>query len=189
LAMQETLSNLFAGIQVILARKVRVGDYIKLDSGAEGYVTDISWRNTTVRALANHLIVVPNSKLASSVTTNFNLPDQPIAVLVEVGVAYNSDLQKVERVTLEVVREVMRSVPGGLKEFEPLVRFHTFGDSAINFTVVLRADEYVSQYLIKHEFIKRLQERYRLEGIEIPYPQRVVHLPAQTPPKGGIINE
>jgi small-conductance mechanosensitive channel len=176
LALQPTLANLFSGLQIIAARQLRPGDYVKLDSGEEGYVTDISWRNTTIRALPNNMIIVPNSKLASTIVTNYYQPEQEMAVLIEVGVSYDSNLQKVEKVTMEVGKEVMRNVEGGAPEFEPFIRYHTFDDSSINFTVILRAKEYVGQYLIKHEFIKRLHERYHKEGIIIPFPIRTVLL-------------
>jgi small-conductance mechanosensitive channel len=176
LALQPTLANLFSGLQIIAARQLRPGDYVKLDSGEEGYVTDISWRNTTIRALPNNMIIVPNSKLASTIVTNYYQPEQEMAVLIEVGVSYDSNLQKVEKVTMEVGKEVMRKVEGGVPEFEPFIRYHTFDNSSINFTVILRAKEYVGQYLIKHEFIKRLHKRYNKEDIVIPFPIRTVHL-------------
>lgn len=69
----------------------------------------------------------------------------------------------------------MREVPGGVPEFEPFIRYHTFGDFSINFTVILRAKEFVDNYLIKHEFIKRLHKRYQSEGIIIPYPIRAIN--------------
>ncbi len=176
LALQETLSNLFAGLHIIASRQVRVGDYVKLDTGEEGYVVDITWRNTTIRALPNNLIIVPNSRMASAVVLNYNLPQREMSVIVQVGVSYDSDLEKVEKVTIEVATDVMREVPGGVPEFQPFIRYHTFGDSSINFSVILRAKEFVDQYLIKHEFIKRLHARYREEGIEIPFPIRTVHM-------------
>ena len=176
LALQDTLSNLFSGLHIILSRKVRTGDYIKLESGEEGYVTDITWRNTTVRMLPNNIIVVPNSKLASIILTNYCLPEREMSVLIQVGVSYDSDLRKVERITIEVAREIMKTVAGGVTEFEPFIRYHTFDDFSINFTVILRAREFVDQYLIKHEFVKRLHERYNQEGIEIPFPIRTVYL-------------
>ena len=95
---------------------------------------------------------------------------------MQVGVAYDSNLEEVERVTLDVAKEVMKEIEGAIPDFEPFIRYHTFGDFSINFTVILRAREYVSQYLIKHEFVKRLHERYRREGIEIPFPIRTVHM-------------
>lgn len=176
LALQDTLSNLIAGLHIIVSRKLRPGDYIKLDSGEEGYVTDITWRNTTIRALPNNIVVIPNSKLASAIVTNYYLPEQEMAVLVQVGVSYDSDVEKVERVTMEVAKEVMKEIPGGIPEFEPFIRYHTFADSSINFSVIMRAKEYVDQYLVKHEFIKKLHKRYRDEGIEIPFPIRTVYM-------------
>jgi small-conductance mechanosensitive channel len=176
LALQDTLSNLFSGLHIILSKQVKTGDYIKLESGEEGYVVDITWRNTTIRMLANNIVIVPNSKLASIIITNFCLLEKTMSLLIQVGVSYDSDLKKVERVTIDVAREVMETVAGGVAEFEPFIRYHTFGDSSINFTVILRAREFVNQYLVKHEFVKRLHERYKKEGIEIPFPIRTVYL-------------
>jgi small-conductance mechanosensitive channel len=176
LALQPTLANLFSGLQIIAAKQLHPGDYIKLDSGEEGYVTDITWRNTTIRELPNNMIVVPNSKLASTIFTNYYQPEQETSVLIQVGVSYDSDLKKVEKVTAEVGKEVMREIEGGVPEFEPFIRYHTFDDFSINFTVILRATEYTSQYLIKHEFVKRLHERYNKEGIVIPFPIRTVYM-------------
>jgi len=175
LALQETLSNLFAGFYITLSRQIRVGDFIKLESGEEGYVVDIGWRATRVRMLPNNVVLIPNSKLAQSVITNYYFPEQEMAVLVQVGVHYGSDLAHVEKVTVEVGREVMKEVKGGVPNFEPFIRYHTFSDFSINFTVILRAKEFVDNYLIKHEFIKRLHRRYAQEGIVIPYPINAIN--------------
>ena len=174
LALQDTLSNLFSGFYLTVARQIRIGDYIKLESGHEGYVEDIGWRSTQIRMLPNNMVLVPNNKLGGAIITNYNLPSKELAVPIEVGVAYDSDLALVERVTIEVGREVMRAVPGGVPAFEPILHWHTFGESSINATAILRATEFEAQALIKHEFIKRLHARYRQEGITIPYPIRTV---------------
>ncbi len=176
LALQDSLSNLFAGIQVIASQKMRVGDFIELDTGQEGYVTDIAWRNTTIRSLANNTIVIPNAKLASAIVTNYHMPESEMSILVEVGVSYASDLEKVEKVTNEVAKAVMSEVRGGVPGFEPFIRYHTFGESSVNFTVILRVREYVDQHPIRHEFVKRLHRRYNEEGIEIPFPIRTVYM-------------
>jgi small-conductance mechanosensitive channel len=176
LALQDTLANLFAGIHILASKTVQPGDYIKLSSGEEGYVEDINWRQTTVRALSNNLIVIPNGQLAKANMTNFMRPEQQLTVLVQVGVSYDSDLEQVERVTMEVVAEVMREITGAVPDHEPAVRFHTFGDSRIGFTVILGVGEFSDQYRIKHEFIKRLHRRYREEGIRVPAPTRNVSL-------------
>ncbi|GAA1423156.1 mechanosensitive ion channel family protein [Streptomyces thermospinosisporus] len=176
LALQDTLANLFAGIHILASRTVQPGDYIRLSSGEEGYVEDINWRQTTVRELSNNLVVIPNGQLAKTNMTNYMRPEQKLTVLVQVGVSYDSDLEHVERVTTEVVAETMKEITGAVPEHEPAVRFHTFGDSRIGFTVILGVGEFSDQYRIKHEFIKRLHRRYREEGIRIPSPARTVAL-------------
>jgi small-conductance mechanosensitive channel len=176
LALQDTLSNLFSGIHIIASGKIRPGDYVVLDSGERGYVADIAWRNTTIRALPNNMIIVPNSKMASAIITNYSQPEKEMSVYIEVGVSYDSDLAKVETVTLEVAKNVLGEIQGGIPEFEPFIRYHTFGDSSIDFTVILRTREFINQYIIKHEFIKRLHERYNKEGINIPFPIRTVYM-------------
>jgi small-conductance mechanosensitive channel len=174
LALQDTLSNVFAGFHILASRQLRVGDYIRLESGESGYVVDIGWRTTTVRMLQNNIVVVPNSKISKSLLINYYLPEKELAVLVDLGVHYDSDLELVEAVVREIGKDVMRTVPGSVPDFDPFIRYHTFGDSGIQFTVILRAREFVDQYLVKHEFVKRLHERFRREGIIIPYPMRTV---------------
>jgi small-conductance mechanosensitive channel len=174
LAFQETLSNLFSGLHILAAKLVKPGDFVGLDTGQEGYVTDVTWRNTTIRTLPNNMVVVPNSRLASSIVTNFNQPRKEMSVLIDVGVDYKSDLSEVEEVTIGVAREVLREVPGAESGFEPFIRYHTFSDYRIDFTVILRVHEFVDQYRLKHEFIKKLHEKYRREGIEIPLPMRAI---------------
>jgi len=114
--------------------------------------------------------------MAGSIVINYYLPEPEMAVLVQVGVSYDSDLEKVEEVTTEVAKRVLSRVKGGVPEFEPFIRYHTFSDFSINFTVILRAREYVDRHLITHEFIKALHKRYKEEGIVIPFPIRTVYL-------------
>ena len=176
LALQPTLSNLFAGVQIIISKQLEPGDWVEIDSGAKGYVVDVSWRNTTIRELPHNLIIVPNSILANSVITNFSRPQKKMSVIIEVGVSYDSDLAKVERVTIDVAKKIVKEVQGGEAEFEPIMRYHTFSDFSINFSVILRVKEYINKYLVRHEFIKALHKRYNEEGIEIPFPIRTVHM-------------
>ncbi|MFC2044838.1 mechanosensitive ion channel family protein [Chloroflexota bacterium] len=175
LALQGTLADLFAGFYITASRQIKIGDYVKLESGEEGYVTDISWRATQIRMLPNNMILVPNEKLSKVIVTNYYLPQKELSVYLDLGVHYSSDLNKVEQVTMEVAKEVMRDVPGGVPEFQPFIRYHTFGDFSINFTVGLRAKEFVEGYRVKSEFIKRLHERYNAEGINIPFPIRALN--------------
>ncbi|MCL5807435.1 MAG: mechanosensitive ion channel family protein [Deltaproteobacteria bacterium] len=175
LALKDTLSNFFAGFHIVATRQIRVGDYLKLSSAEEGYVNDISWRTTKIRTLSGNLVLVPNAKLTELIVTNYTLPEKDMAVPVDLGVHYDSDLAKVEQVTCEVAAEVMKEVPGGVPEFTPFIRYHTLGAFSIDFSVILRGREFVDQYLIKHEFIKRIHERFAKEGIVIPYPIRALN--------------
>lgn len=175
LALQDTLSNLFSGFYIIISGQIRPGDYVKLDSGEEGYITDITWRTTKIKMLPNNVILVPNEKLTKATVTNYHMPDKEMSVLVNLGVHYKSDLDRVEKITCDVAKQTMKEVPGGISEFEPFIRYGSLGDFSVNFTVILRAREFADQYLIKHEFIKRLHERYKKEGVVIPYPTRTIH--------------
>ncbi|MGH7767994.1 MAG: mechanosensitive ion channel family protein [Candidatus Binatia bacterium] len=183
IALQDTLGNFFAGLHIKADRPIESGHFVKLQSGEEGYVERIGWRSTRIRMLPNNMVVVPNSKLVQDIITNYYLPDPELAVLVQVGVAYESDLEKVDKVTSEVAKEALQTTPGAIAEFEPFIRYHTFGESSINFTVVLRAREFTDGILLKHEFIKKLHVRYEKEGINFPFPTRIVYLKGE--PDGG----
>jgi small-conductance mechanosensitive channel len=184
LALQDTLSNLFAGIQIIASKKIKPGDYVRLETGDEGHIIDINWRNAAIRTLINTVVIVPNSKLSSTVVTNLSGPVEEMSVIVPVGVSYTSELAKVERVTIEVAASVLKEVAGGVGEFQPIVRFTKLSESSINFNIILRVRQYTDQYLVIHEFIKRLLARFAAEGIEIPYPTRTLRfLPEDLPKK------
>jgi small-conductance mechanosensitive channel len=154
IALQDTLGNFFAGLYIKADRPIEEGHYVRLESGEEGYVDHIGWRNTRIRMLPNNIVVVPNSKLVQSHITNYYLPDKELAFLVQVGVHYDSDLKEVERVTCEVAKEVLQTVPGGVLTFEPFIRYHTFNQSSIDFTVILRGREFVDNFLLKHNSSK-----------------------------------
>jgi small-conductance mechanosensitive channel len=175
LALQDTLSNLFAGVHIILSRQVRTRDYVRLSTGDEGWVTDVKGRNTTIQTFPDgNLVVVPNAILASSILKNYSFPRTALWVSTQVGVHYDSDLEHVERVSLEVANEVLESMEAEMRAEQPVVRFHTFGDSSINFEVRMMVREFTSQGPIQHAFIKRLHRRFHEEGIVIPFPIRTV---------------
>jgi small-conductance mechanosensitive channel len=168
LALQETLANFFSGIVIILSRQLRPNDYVSLESGDEGYVTDITWRNTTIRSLNNNTIIVPNSTMSNSIITNYYQPGKQLSLIIPARVGYGMDLARVEEVTLEVGREILQEVPGCVAETEPLVRYNNFGEMSVDFSVILTIREFVDQFAVKHEFMKRLHRRYAEEGIDIP---------------------
>jgi len=175
LALQDTLSNFFAGLHIISDQPVKVGDFIELEGNIAGYVEDIGWRSTRIRTLPNTIVIIPNSKLAESIIINKSLPEEEMSVVVQCGVDYGSDLEKVEKVTIEAAKEVQKTVPGAIKEFEPFIRYHTFGDSNINFSIILRVEKPVDKYSVIHEFIKILKRKYDQENIEISWPVRKIY--------------
>lgn len=177
LALQDTLSNLFAGLHILMEKSVRVGDFIKLETGQEGYVEDITWRTTRIRMLPNNMVVIPNSRLAQSVVTNYYLPEKRMSLLIPVGVSYSSDPEKVERILIEEAKKAMGEIPGLVGDPEPFVRFIPgFGESSLDFTLICQVREFADQYLAQHELRKRIFKRFREEGIEIPFPHRTVYL-------------
>lgn len=176
LALQDTLSNLFAGIQVVSTRKINAGDYIKLESGHEGFVEDVNWRYTTLNTADNNTIIIPNSKLAGVIVSNYFHPNKEVVFNIDVGVDYNSDLEKVEAVTIEVLKEIQQLYPDCVRNFEPFIRFQKFDDSSINLKAFLKTNTYGGQFLIKHELMKKLFKRYKEAGINIPFPVRDVYI-------------
>jgi small-conductance mechanosensitive channel len=184
LALQDTLSNLFAGFYVAVARQIRLGDYIKLNSGEEGYVSDIGWRSTTIRSLNNNMIIVPNAKLAQAIVTNYYLPEKRMAASLQVGVSYHSDPDQVEKVLLEIAVEGAGDIAGMLADPAPSVTFDPgFGESSLGFTVTFYVAEFNNQFSVRNELKKRIFRRFRQEAIEIPFPTRIVHLEGQNPTK------
>jgi small-conductance mechanosensitive channel len=176
LAVKDTLENLIAGLSILISKQVKTGDYIRLDSTYEGYVVDINWRNTTIRQLSNNIIFIPNSKLASSIFTNFHLPVKEISLSVGAAVGYGSDLEKVEQVTIDVAKETMKEISPDFVTKEPTVRFQDFGDFCINFTVSMHVPEFIDQFKAKHLFIKKLNRRYTQDGIRVPFPTRELYV-------------
>lgn len=177
LALKDTLENLFAGIHIMAEKTVRVGDFIRLETGQEGYVEDISWRTTRIRMLPNNMIVIPNSKLAQSIVVNYFLPEKTMSFQIPISVSYDSDPELVEKILIEEVKKAIKEVPGLLSEPSPVVRFIPgFGESSLDFTLVCHVKEFVDQYPVQHELRKRIFKRFQQEGIEIPFPQRVVWL-------------
>lgn len=184
LGAKETLENIFAGLQIILSRQIRVNEFIKIGAN-EGRVVDINWRYTSILpANEGNVIVIPNKDIAGSTSTNYSRPREDVVIVVPIGVGYESDLELVERVTVEIAREIMIEVDGyepmmnsegvDINPLAPVVRYQEFADSSINFNAVLHARQFMNQYMIKHKFIKAITKRYREEGINIPFPIRTI---------------
>ncbi len=174
LALQSTFANFFSGLFVMLDKSISVGDFVQLETGEAGYVDEIGWRASRIRLLTNNHVIIPNSKLVDSIVTNYQAPVPKMYILITAGVHYDSDLEQVERVVLDVAREVIKDIDGTIKEEEPDLWFREFGDSSITFRLRIACRDFVSQFQIQHELVKRIHKRFAQEGIVIPFPLRTL---------------
>jgi small-conductance mechanosensitive channel len=182
LALQDTLANLFAGFYISVSSQIRLGDYVKLNTGEEGYVTDITWRSTTLRALSNNYIFIPNSKLAQAIVTNYNLPTKPLGMNVVVRVGFDADTDRIEKMLVEEALE--EKIAGLVTDPPPNVSWNPgVGDSAIQLSLNFQVEEFVNQYGVQSELRKRIFRRFRKEGIALPYPVEVI---VAAPTSGGL---
>ncbi len=165
LALQDTLSNLFAGLQIIASGKINQNDFIRLDNGQEGFVEDISWRITTIKNASGQVIIVPNAKLSNMISTNYLLERKDFAFSVDISIDRNNDIKKVESVTKEVVHQTISQIKGGIMPEEPAVRFVRFGENSIELKVSMQVREYHQQGEATHQFIMNIQERFAKEDI------------------------
>lgn len=184
LALQDTLSNFFAGIHLLIEEPVRVGDFVRLETGQEGYIVDIGWRTTRIRMLPNNMVIIPNNKLTQSVLINYSMPEPRMAVSICISLAYGTDPGRVELVLLEEVQKAIGHVPGLLADPAPAVRLIPgFGESSLDFTLGVHVRKFEDQFPVQHELRKRILKRFQAEGIDIPFPQQTVHL--RSSPQSG----
>lgn len=177
LALQDTLSNFFAGFYLLADRPIRAGDFIKLDTGHEGYVLDVGWRTTKLRTLPNTVVVLPNSKLSQSIITNYSLPEGRMGASLKVSVAYDSDIDRVEQVLHDILEEAKAEIPTLLADPPPGVAFSPgFGEWSLDFTLAFQIAQYVDQFRVQNELRKRIYRRFRDEGIEFPFPTRTLRI-------------
>jgi small-conductance mechanosensitive channel len=178
LALQDTLANFFAGINILLSEQIARGDYIKLDSGQEGTIIEVNWRITLMKTISNAVISLPNSKLSSAIVTSFQFRKAraEVSALVNCGVAYGSDLERVEKIAVLAAQEIIYKFEDAVKTYTPVVYFIGFEASSINFTLIFRVKNVYARSFIQSEVFKNLYKKLNEEKIEIPFPQRVVTL-------------
>ena len=179
LALQDTLSNLFAGLHLLADRPIRVGDYVRLADNVEGFVVDVGWRSTRVRQLQHAIAIVPNSSVAKATIVNYSLPEPRLGVSIRVTVDYASDLDRVEPVLLDEARRAVGEVPGLLGQPEPSVRVTGLTDAGTELSVNVQVASYTDQYLVLHELRRRIVRRFQAEGIS--FGARPFVMPLATP--------
>ena len=177
LAIQPTLANLFAGTYVMTEGVISPGDYIELEGGTAGYVVEVGWRSTRIRTWGNNLVVVPNGKFAETIITNYNEPLAAVNVYLTCGVSYDSDLDEVERVALDVMREELETNPNAVTDYGAWFAFDSFGDSNVNFWLFVQARDRLGSFYLQSGLIKRLHRRFKDLDIVINYPMRTLRFP------------
>ncbi len=175
LAGREALSNLIGTIMIILDRPFKIGDYVSLSDGERGVVAGVGFRSTRIRTRDDILISIPNSIIANTKMINESAPDSVSRIRIKVGVAYASDLKKVERLLLGVTEQNPLVVP----KPPPEIRFRQFGDSSLEFELLCWIDLPEEKGRIIHQLNWDIHEAFRNGGIEIPFPQRDVHIRAE----------
>jgi small-conductance mechanosensitive channel len=182
LALQDTLSNLFAGVHLLADKPIRVGDYVKIADTIEGYVVDVGWRSTRVRMLASNVVIVPNKRVAESIIINYDMPERRMGLTIPVSVSYGSDPDHVERVLADEAQQAAASVAGLLAEPPPVARLNPgFGAHSLDFTLAFQIASFVDQYAVQGELRKRILRRFQAEGIRMPDPVRTVELRGPDP--------
>ncbi len=170
LAFQNTLSNLISGVNIIISGKIRPGDYIQFKSGEEGYVTDVELKYTLIKDIYHSIIVIPNRQIIDASFKNYTLENTGMLLPIKIGVSYESDLEKVEQITLQVAKNILQTIDGGCQQYDPFLRYDNFDYYAINLTVYLKINEYLDRLLITHEFIKEIHKTYKQENIILAFP-------------------
>ncbi|MDD5317907.1 MAG: mechanosensitive ion channel family protein [Candidatus ainarchaeum sp.] len=174
LALQDTLSNFFAGLYLLADKPVRVGDFVRLSDGTEGIVREIGWRSTKITVPDGNDLILPNSLLAQEKILNYDTPERAMRVTVQVDVAYDSDLDKAEAALKRAAEKVISETSGGVKKQKPVIRLAQLGEFSLKYAVCFYAEDFKYQWPLKHAMHKEILRELRKEGIEIPFPTRVV---------------
>ncbi len=185
LAIQPTLSNLFAGTYVMTEGVVSPGDYIEMEGGVAGYVLEVGWRSTRLRTWGNNLVVVPNARFAETIITNYYEPTPPVNVYLTCGVSYDSNLARVEAVSMDVMNSVLETSPHGVREYGAYFGFENFGESNVDFWLFVQARDRLASFELRSELINQLHHRFDDEGIVINYPVRTLQFPDGEGPAVG----
>ncbi len=183
LAIQPTLSNLFAGTYVMTEGVVSPGDYIEMEGGVAGYVLEVGWRSTRLRTWSNTLVVVPNARFAENIITNYYQPTPPVNVYLTCGVSYSSNLALVQAVSIDVMNQVLDTTPYGVKEYGAYFGFDNFGESNVDFWLFVQAKDRLASFELRSALINEVHRRFDEEGIVINYPVRSLQFPSDSPPQ------
>lgn len=171
LAAQETLSNMISGFIIMTDRPFRIGDRIRYADNQVGDVVDIGIRSTKILDFDNNIVIIPNNEIVKSRLVNITYPNSLTRVVVEVGVAYGTDIKKVK----EILLNIANNDPDCSKQIAPDVFFINFGASSLDFRLVARTDDYRNAWAMQCRLREKIYEEFNKHNIEIPFTQVVVH--------------
>ncbi len=175
LGLQETLANLFSALFLVMDKSINIGDWIQLEDGTKAYIEDISWRSVRIRTISGNAVIIPNSVFVGQKIASYDYSDKSFFTSIQVGVAYDSNLEKVEQTAAGAAKNVIKTEKIKAEGNEPIIRFKELADSSINFVILIKVDQVKDEGRIKHALIKEIIKEFRKENIEIPFPQRVIH--------------
>ncbi len=181
LAFQDTLANVFAGLNMTLARQIRVGDYVELETGLDGFVVDVGWRTTILRTLVGLQIYIPNKKLAEALMINYTR-GPGMAVELQFRVAHETDPDHVEAVVIDEMTQAVADVPGLRADEPPVIRLKVFGDWALEFKAFVAIVRYQDRFQIQHVLMKRLYKRLQAENIALARPRQSIQFESGAQP-------
>jgi len=174
LALQDSLSNFFAGLYLVTNKPIQIGQTIRCSAGL-GVVENIGWRSVRLRTWENNQIIVPNSKMTADNIINYSCPENTLAI-VDVGAGYKTDPRKVEKVLLEVARKVVKEHGLDLKKAAPYVRFTNFGASALEFSLRFDVPSYDDTFIMTNDTRMEIWKAFKKARIEIPFQNVTVHM-------------
>jgi small-conductance mechanosensitive channel len=177
LALQKALEDFLSGLLIAADQPIRVGDFIEIFGEESGMVLSIGWRTTRIRTREDMVVIIPNSKLSQSTVVNRSMPGNSVEFVVEVGISYDSDLEHVSEIALEVARKVQSEGSRATDGYDPRLAYKAFGESSIDFQLWLSAKNWEGTFQLRDALIRRLHERFKLEGVTIPFPIRTLDLP------------
>lgn len=167
LALQDTLSNFFSGLYLVVDKPVRPGDFVRIDPSYEGYVEAIGWRSTRLRTLGSSLVIIPNAALSKAIITNFTLPTPHVATSVRVDVTVDADAERVEAALEDEARRSL-DIPGMVDAPAPSVALSPgFVDGALAFSVSFYSRSYAEQGAVQHALRMRIAARLKKEGVPL----------------------
>lgn len=175
LGLKTTLENLFSALFLVADKSINIGDWIQLQDGTKAYIEDISWRSVRIRTIGGNTVIVPNAVFVGQQISSYDYPVSSFFTSITLGVSYDTDLEKAEYVAMQAAEKVIKEEKINEQDNNPSIRYTLFGNSAIEFKVIIKIGAVTDEGRIQHALIKEIHKQFKENKIEIPFPQMVVH--------------